>query len=164
MKSKQVVDRPERCGLTSTGASQKHRMLSPSVRRCSSADIITTAKSEPSKLLMLEKVIKVVEENKLLEVVKSSGGVLAEGMQRVIDAFPEKVNNLRGKGTFLAYDCPNTATRDALVHWMRNNGVQTGGGGDLSIRMRPALIFQPHHAELFLEKFEEGVKNLKVVA
>jgi len=126
--------------------------------------IMNTWLGEPSKLLMLEKVIKVVEENKLLEVVKSSGGVLAEGMQRVIDAFPEKVNNLRGKGTFLAYDCPNTATRDALVHWMRNNGVQTGGCGDLSIRMRPALIFQPHHAELFLEKFEEGVKNLKVVA
>ena len=66
---------------------------------------------EPSKLLMLEKVIKVIEEKNLLEVVKASGATLADGMQRVIDAHPDKVNSLRGKGTFLAYDCPNTATR-----------------------------------------------------
>ena len=66
---------------------------------------------EPSKLLMLEKVIKVIEEKNLLEVVKASGSVLADGMQKVIDAHPEKVNNLRGKGTFLAYDCPNMPTR-----------------------------------------------------
>ena len=66
---------------------------------------------EPSKLLMLEQVVKNIEEKKLLEVVKASGDVLAEGMQKVIDAHPEKVNNLRGRGTFLAYDCPNMATR-----------------------------------------------------
>lgn len=125
--------------------------------------IMNTWLGEPSKLLMLDKVIKVTEEKNLLEVVKASGAVLQEGMQQVIDAHPEKVNNLRGKGTFLAYDCPNTATRDALVSWMRNNGIQTGGCGDQSIRMRPALIFQPHHAEIFLEKFQEGVKNLNVV-
>ena len=66
---------------------------------------------EPSKLLMLDKVVKEIESKNLLEVVKASGTVLAEGMQQVIDAHPEKVNNLRGKGTFLAYDCPNTPTR-----------------------------------------------------
>merc|ERR1712168_541730 len=85
---------------------------------------------------------------------KASGDVLAEGMQKVIDAHPEKVNNLRGRGTFLAYDCPNMATRDSLVSLMRNSGIQTGGCGDHSIRMRPALIFQPPHAEIFLDKFQ----------
>lgn len=125
--------------------------------------IMNTWLGEPSKLLMLDKVIKVTKEKQLFEVVKASGSVLVQGMQDVSDKYPEKISNLRGKGTFLAYDCPNTRTRDSLVHWLRNNGIQTGGCGDHSVRMRPALIFQPHHAEIFLEAFEEGVKNLKVV-
>jgi len=136
----------------------------PEIRPVEAYRIMNTWLGEPSKLLMLEQVVKNIEEKKLLEVVKASGDVLAEGMQKVIDAHPEKVNNLRGRGTFLAYDCPNMATRDSLVSLMRNSGIQTGGCGDHSIRMRPALIFQPHHAEIFLDKFQAGVEKLKVVA
>merc|ERR1711872_648007 len=86
----------------------------PEIRPVEAYRIMNTWLGEPSKLLMLEQVIKNIEEKKLLEVVKASGDVLAEGMQKVIDAHPEKVNNLRGRGTFLAYDCPNMATRDSL--------------------------------------------------
>ena len=79
---------------------------------------------EPSKLLMLQKVVEEIEKKKLLEVVKASGAVLREGMQQVVDAFPDKVNNLRGKGTFLAYDCPNTAARSVNATFINNNNIK----------------------------------------
>lgn len=40
-------------------------------------------------------------------------------------------------------------------------GVQAGGCGDLSIRFRPALIFQERHADIFLDKFREVLKETK---
>ena len=39
-------------------------------------------------------------------------------------------------------------------------GFQTGGCGDTSIRFRPALIFQPHHAHMFLEGLEATLKDM----
>jgi len=38
-------------------------------------------------------------------------------------------------------------------------GVQTGGCGELSIRLRPALIFTPEHADIFLDKFRQVLKE-----
>ena len=35
----------------------------------------------------------------------------------------------------------NTATRDAMVHALRQAGVQTGGCGAFSIRLRPSMVF-----------------------
>ena len=34
-------------------------------------------------------------------------------------------------------------------------GFYIGGSGNQSIRFRPALIFQPSHANMFLEAFEK---------
>lgn len=54
-------------------------------------------------------------------------------------------------GTFLAFDCPTPAFRDALVGNLRNAGVQIGGCGDRTMRLRPSLTFTARHARQFLE-------------
>lgn len=64
-------------------------------------------------------------------------------------------------GTFLAFDLPSAAARDALVHSMRQKGVQTSGCGVHSIRLRPMLIFQPKHAEIYLNILEQALKESK---
>ena len=38
-------------------------------------------------------------------------------------------------------------------------GLQTSGVGDVAIRFRTALIFQPKHANMFLEGFETVLKE-----
>ena len=40
-------------------------------------------------------------------------------------------------------------------------GVQMGGSGMASVRMRPALIFQRHHAEQFLDVLASVLKAQK---
>lgn len=40
-------------------------------------------------------------------------------------------------------------------------GIQSGGCGDLSIRFRPALIFEEKHANIFLDKFRQVLKEIK---
>ena len=51
--------------------------------------------------------------------------------------------------------------RDGIVAKLRVAGVNCGGCGERSIRLRPALVFQPKHAEIFLEKLETVLKNEK---
>ena len=41
------------------------------------------------------------------------------------------------------------------------SGIQAGGCGDLSVRLRPALIFQPLHANIFLDKLNQVLSNIK---
>ena len=50
--------------------------------------------------------------------------------------------------------------RDAILGKLRSEGVNCGGCGDNAIRLRPALIFQPKHANIFLEKLEKVLKAL----
>ena len=40
-------------------------------------------------------------------------------------------------------------------------GFQIGGCGDLSIRFRPALVFAPSHANMFLDAFELVLSEMK---
>jgi 4-aminobutyrate aminotransferase/(S)-3-amino-2-methylpropionate transaminase len=44
---------------------------------------------------------------------------------------------------------------------MRVAGVQTGGCGEHSIRLRPALIFTPKHADIFLDRFRQVLRETK---
>ena len=47
-----------------------------------------------------------------------------------------------------------------MVGRMRSSGVLIGGCGDSTIRIRPALIFEPKHAEIMLEKFEDVLTHM----
>jgi 4-aminobutyrate aminotransferase/(S)-3-amino-2-methylpropionate transaminase len=38
-------------------------------------------------------------------------------------------------------------------------GIQSGGCGNQTLRLRPALIFQEHHANIFLDTFRQVLKE-----
>lgn len=40
-------------------------------------------------------------------------------------------------------------------------GVQSGGCGVAGIRMRPALIFQPQHAHMFIDRLRQVLAETK---
>ena len=45
--------------------------------------------------------------------------------------------------------------RDAILTNLRKEGVHCGGCGDTAVRLRPALTFNAHHAQLFTEKLHK---------
>ena len=75
--------------------------------------------------------------------------------------YPGLIHSARGAGTFCAVDCYNEATRDKIVSSLRNKGFQTGGCGNMSIRFRPSLVFQPKHVHMFLEGMETVLKEVQ---
>lgn len=105
---------------------------------------------------------------------------MLNGLKDIGRRYPNQVANVRGRGTFCAFDCPTMAKRDELVEILKTEGislklvqirfsfnfffltlgVQTGGAGPVAVRLRPSLVFQPHHAAIFLDKLDNSLKKM----
>merc|ERR1712216_332921 len=126
-----------------------------SMRPKESYRIFNTWMGDPSKMLMLESVLKEYQANDLVENARITGDYLLEGVKTIQDRHPRMLSSARGKGTFVAVSAVDSETRDKLVSGMRQRGVQCGGSGAFSIRLRPAMVFMPHHCKEFLTIFDE---------
>merc|ERR1719510_2878760 len=131
-----------------------------STRPAQAGRIINTWVGDPHKVLMLEAVIKEIKSQNLLGLSLDSGKVMLSGLKELQKRYPGLLHSARGIGTFCAVDCPNANVRDKIVNEMRSTGILIGGCGEAAIRLRPALIFEPSHAELFLDKFDEVLSKM----
>lgn len=146
--------------------------------------VFNTWMGDPGKLLLLEQILKVVKRDALLDNVTRVGKVLKNGLDAMQKEYPALLNSARGRGTFLAINCKDGALRDSVISKLREKGIrkkicfftkinfivfvffillgiQSGGCGDLAIRFRPALIFEEKHANIFLDKFRQVLKEIK---
>ncbi|XP_003738558.1 4-aminobutyrate aminotransferase, mitochondrial [Galendromus occidentalis] len=120
--------------------------------------IFNTWVGDPTKLLLLEEVIKVVKRENLLKNIQESGAAMLNGMLELSKKYPA-MSNVRGRGTFCAADMATPGDRDKLVKQLHLQGVHCGGSGEKSLRLRTALTFQKKHADLFLERLETVLKT-----
>jgi len=123
--------------------------------------IMNTWVGDPTKVVMLEAQLEVMKRDNLLQNVRDTGATLLNGLKEAQKRYPNLVKNARGVGTFCAIDCYTPQVRDALIGKLKLKGINAGGCGDASIRFRPALIFQKHHAELFLGAFNSVLAEQK---
>ncbi|XP_067647330.1 4-aminobutyrate aminotransferase, mitochondrial isoform X2 [Eurosta solidaginis] len=122
--------------------------------------VFNTWMGDPGKLLLLQEIINVIQEENLLKNVNKAGKVLKDGLLALEKEYSHLLNSTRGRGTFLAVNCQNSKARDDLVGRLKLKGIQTGGCGELSIRFRPALTFQEKHANIVLDGFRSVLKEL----
>ncbi|EME26983.1 4-aminobutyrate aminotransferase [Galdieria sulphuraria] len=123
--------------------------------------IYNTWMGDPLRMLQLHVIANVIEKENLLTRVSDTGNFVKMELERISRETPFLVANVRGSGTFLAFDMPNAATRDQLLFEMRQKGVQMGGCGEVTIRLRPPLIFKQQDANILIETLELVLKNLK---
>jgi len=131
-----------------------------SLRPKQSYRIFNTWVGDPGKLILLDAVLKTIKSDNLLKNTEEAGKVLLDGLKDMQNKFPQYLHSARGLGTFCAIDCDTGARRDQILTKMRNEGVNCGGCGASAIRLRPALIFTPAHANIFLDKMEKVLKSL----
>ncbi|XP_045128401.1 4-aminobutyrate aminotransferase, mitochondrial-like [Portunus trituberculatus] len=124
--------------------------------------IYNTWMGDPSKVVMLREVLRVIKRDNLLDNARDTGDILYKGIETLEQKFPQHIDRLRGRGrgTFIAFDGITPAKRDAIIGKLKQQGVHTGGCGEKTVRLRPALIFQPIHAHIFLDKLETVLAGL----
>ncbi|XP_047509831.1 4-aminobutyrate aminotransferase, mitochondrial [Pieris napi] len=122
--------------------------------------VFNTWMGDPGKLILLERVLKVIKSQNLLNVVNESGKTLKNGLLELEKEFPHLINSVRGRGTFLSFNAPTTDCRDKINADLKKNGILSGTCGEIAIRLRPALIFQPKHAGIYLDILRKTLKNI----
>lgn len=123
--------------------------------------IYNTWMGDPVRMAMLEKVVKVVEDDSLLERTAKAGNALLTNLKDLTKNYPELIFDARGVGTLCAVTCPSTEIRDSIVINARKNGLQIGGCGTHAIRFRPALIFSENHVPLTMEIFDTALNKVR---
>lgn len=103
---------------------------------------------EPTKLVVLEKVVEIIKRDGLVEKTKIVGDYLLKNLEKLASDFPQQISNVRGQGVLCAFDLPNSTERDKLLADCLQNGLHVGGCGETTVRFRPALIFQEKHVDL----------------
>ena len=96
-------------------------------------------------------VIKTIRNESLLERVQKSGQTIIDGLHELEKRFPDVLSSSRGLGSLCAVDVKNVNIRDKILNNLRQRGVNLGGCGDSTIRIRPSLTFTPHHANIMLD-------------
>jgi 4-aminobutyrate aminotransferase/(S)-3-amino-2-methylpropionate transaminase len=122
--------------------------------------IFNTWMGDPLRLVMLEEMIKVINEENLLQNTESTGELLLTGLKELQGKYPNLIMNARGVGMFCAVDSADAKTRDSIISAMRNKGVQCGGCSKVTIRLRPALVFQPRHVEIYLNTLDSVLGSM----
>lgn len=84
--------------------------------------IFNTWMGDPGKLILLERVLKVIKRDNLISLVNETGKVLKDGLMQLECSFPTIINSVRGRGTFLAYNACDTETRDKIHQKLKSNG------------------------------------------
>ncbi|HXV91930.1 MAG TPA: L-lysine 6-transaminase, partial [Pseudonocardia sp.] len=93
-----------------------------------------------------------VRSRRSLEVVEAEGlieraGVLGKGLLDGLGAI-DGIDNVRGRGLFVAFDLPSPAARDAVLRRLHAEHVLVLGCGERSVRLRPALTISEDECDL----------------
>ncbi|RDD47545.1 4-aminobutyrate aminotransferase, mitochondrial [Trichoplax sp. H2] len=123
--------------------------------------VFNTWLGDSSKLVLLEAIINCIKREKLIDLAKESGEVLQTGLKSLASKYPNIISRPRGMGTFCAIDFIDSKKRDEIIADLKNNGIMAGSCGALAMRLRPALIFEPYHANYFIDAFDNVLSKHK---
>ncbi|KAJ2523657.1 hypothetical protein GGI11_001351 [Coemansia sp. RSA 2049] len=115
---------------------------------------------DPARALIARAIVSEVLDNALVEQVRGTGDYLLGHLRPLAIRYHRLVANVRGQGTFVAFDCPSPAMRSELLELMRREGVNMGGSGEVAVRFRPMLTLTNRHVNLFLARFESVLNKM----
>lgn len=119
---------------------------------------------DPVRTLQAKVLVQEIKKHNLVEKTAETGAYLYGKLESLQKKFPKHIQSLRGKdkGTFIAWDLPSGANRDAFLMAMKQNGVLCGGSGAAAVRLRPTLTFTNHHADILLEAVEKTAAGMSL--
>ncbi|MBI4817156.1 MAG: L-lysine 6-transaminase [Deltaproteobacteria bacterium] len=83
--------------------------------------------------------LEAIHEERLLDNARVQGDALLAGLEQLVASHPDRLSNARGLGLLVAFDAPDTATRDRILKTAQEDRLLVMPCGDRSVRLRPAL-------------------------
>ncbi len=106
------------------------------------------------------KYLEVIHEENLVSKAAENGEFILKYLNEIHDKYPDKINNVRGRGMMIAFDLPNAELRDKLKNIIYDKQLIILPCGAKSIRFRPPLTITKEELEQGLNIIESAVKEL----
>ena len=101
-------------------------------------------------MVRAQRYLEIIEEEELVQNARAMGQVLLDGLI-VLSADSDLIANARGRGMMLAFDLPDTRSRDIFRGLLLENGLVALKCGVRSVRFRPMLDLDSAAVEEGLE-------------
>jgi L-lysine 6-transaminase len=112
-------------------------------------------------MVRCRRILEVMAEEKLVENAKTTGEFLLGKLVEVASEFPGRVTNVRGRGLFIAFDLPDTATRGQVMScWLKKHNVMSLASGERAIRLRPPLTLTRDEAALGVQRLRAALTEV----
>lgn len=117
---------------------------------------------DPKGIIMAAAICDEIKDNNLLEPLKETGLYFYSELEKLQSQYPKLISNLRGKGKacFLAFDMPTGEIRGEFLNKMKLAGINVGGCAEVGVRLRPGLIFEKKHVDIFIAAMEKVLPTL----
>lgn len=73
-------------------------------------------------MILLEAILDVIKKENLLDRVTRVGGYMMKHLTDMQKEHSGVMSAVRGRGTFIAFDCASPETRDALIKKLQTKG------------------------------------------
>ncbi|MBJ95964.1 MAG: L-lysine 6-transaminase [Rickettsiales bacterium] len=110
-------------------------------------------------IVRFQRVLEVIEEDKLVDNAAQVGAIFLEALEGLQDRFSDLISNTRGRGLFLALDLPDPETRNRLVGLCMDEGLFVLSCGASTLRLRPTLTFSENDVGEAIEKLSKALER-----
>ena len=122
---------------------------------------MNTFLGDPVRAILTAEQNSVIKEDRLSELAAETGAYLVDKLNALAERHPEYIKDVRGKGTYLAFDCETVEMRNNLVAKLKGQGVNQGGCGVKTMRLRPTLYFEKKHADIYVDALDRAIQDAK---
>jgi L-lysine 6-transaminase len=106
------------------------------------------------------KYLEIIEEQNILENVKTMGKYLQSQLAHLEKHFPQIVFNPRGLGLFCAFDVVNDEIRKQLIQKCFENNLIILPSGKFSVRFRPPLNISKYEIDKGMEIIVKSINSI----
>jgi L-lysine 6-transaminase len=101
-------------------------------------------------------IIQAIQKDNIIENTKNVGEYLIARLRQA-EAISALISNVRGLGTLVAFDLPDSITRDKVLARL-NKDVLVSGCGKRSIKFQPALTFSKEDVDTIIDRLRKALK------
>jgi len=102
-------------------------------------------------MVRAQRILEIIEEDNLVENAEKMGNYLLAKVRDIAENSKTNISNIRGKGTFIAFDFDSPEIRDNSASLCFEMGLAVLKSGTRSIRFRPSLTITKEEIDKGLE-------------
>jgi L-lysine 6-transaminase len=110
------------------------------------------------------RIMEIIEQDSLIEAAGPKGDAVLAALREIENVHPALLSNVRGRGLLVAFDLPESDTRDTVLRRLREDEhVLALSSGERSIRFRPALSVTAEELELAAAAVRRVLDSVRAV-